>query len=146
METTTSAGATSTPANPPDTKSDPSIGELVGQLSSQTSRLVRDELLLMQRELEKSVKHATIGAGLGGAAGLLGVLGAIALMLAAITALGLVIPLWAAALLVAVLLFAAAGVAALIAKRQVQDVTPAAPRTVESVKDDVREIKEARRA
>ena len=54
---------------------DASIGELMGQLSTQTSRLVRDEMRLAQKELQQSVKHAGIGAGLISAAGLLAVSG-----------------------------------------------------------------------
>ena len=38
------------------------MGELMTQLSSQTSRLVRDEMRLAQKEFVESVKHAGIGA------------------------------------------------------------------------------------
>jgi len=41
-------------------------------------------------------------------------------------------------------LFVAAGVAALVGRRQAQEVTPAAPRTVETVKADIQELKDAR--
>ena len=40
------------------------MGELMTQLSSQTSRLVRDEIRLAQKEFVESAKHAGIGAGL----------------------------------------------------------------------------------
>ena len=40
-----------------------SMGELMTQLSSQTSRLVRDEMRLAQKEFVESAKHAGIGAG-----------------------------------------------------------------------------------
>ncbi|HEY6647960.1 MAG TPA: phage holin family protein, partial [Mycobacterium sp.] len=43
---------------------DPSIGELMGQLSSQVSRLIRDEMRLAEKEFHESAKHAGIGAGL----------------------------------------------------------------------------------
>ena len=39
------------------------MGELMTQLSSQTSRLVRDEMRLAQKEFVESAKHAGIGAG-----------------------------------------------------------------------------------
>ena len=51
------------------------MGELMTQLSSQTSRLVRDEMRLAQKEFVESAKHAGIGAGLFSAAGLLAVFG-----------------------------------------------------------------------
>jgi hypothetical protein len=44
------------------------MGELMTQLSSQTSRLVRDEMRLAQKEFVESAKHAGIGAGLFSAA------------------------------------------------------------------------------
>ena len=130
----------------PEPRADASLGQLLSQFSEQSSRLVRDELRLMQKELEQSVRHAAIGAGLGGAAGLLALLGTVAALAAVVAALALVLPVWAAALIVAVVLFAAAAVAALAGKKQVEEVTPAAPRTVETLKDDVRELKDARHA
>ena len=48
---------------------DPSITELMTQLSSQTSRLVRDEPWLAQKEFSTAAKHAGVGAGLFSRAG-----------------------------------------------------------------------------
>jgi Flp pilus assembly protein TadB len=123
---------------------DPSIGELMGQLSSQVSRLIRDELRLAEKEFHESAKHAGIGAGLFSVAGLLAFFGAAAAIAAAVAALALVLPVWAAALIVGAVLFVAAGVAALAGRKQAQEVTPAAPKTVETVKADIQELKEAR--
>ncbi len=67
---------------------DASIGELMSQLSAQTSRLVRDEMRLAQKELQESAKHAGIGAGLISVAGLLSVLGLATLIAAGVAALG----------------------------------------------------------
>jgi Flp pilus assembly protein TadB len=91
---------------------DASIGELMSQLSAQTSRLVRDEMRLAQKELQRSVKHAGIGAGLISVAGLLALFGLLTLIAAAVAALALVLPVWAAALIVGAVLFASAGIAA----------------------------------
>ncbi len=123
---------------------DASIGELMSQLSAQSSRLVRDEMKLAQKELEQSIKHAGIGAGLISAAGLLAVLGLMTLIAAAVAALALVLPVWAAAVIVAVVLFIAAGIAALLSRKQAAEVTPLAAESVESVKADIKEVKEAR--
>ncbi|MBI2701336.1 MAG: phage holin family protein [Mycobacterium sp.] len=128
-------------ANP---NADASIGELISQLSSQTSRLVRDEMRLAQKELVQSAKHAGAGAGLFGAAGLLAFFGLASLIAAAIAGLAVALPTWAAALIVGAALLAAAGVAALISRKQTKEVTPAAPQTVESVKQDIKEVKDAR--
>jgi Putative Actinobacterial Holin-X, holin superfamily III len=123
---------------------DAPIGELIGQLSAQTSRLVRDEMRLAQKEFQQAAKHAGIGAGLFSGAGLLAFFGFAAMVTAGVAALAIVVPLWAASLIVAAALFVAAGVAALISKRQIAEVSP--PRaTVESVKTDISELKGAAR-
>ena len=122
--------------------SDASVGELMSQLSAQTSRLVRDELRLAQKEFQESAKHAGLGAGLLSAAGLLAFLGLVTVIAAAVAALSLVLLAGAAAVIVAVVLFIIAGIAALISKTQVEEVTPAVPRTAETVKADIQEIKD----
>ncbi|HZQ32470.1 MAG TPA: phage holin family protein [Mycobacterium sp.] len=120
-----------------------SIGELMSQLSAQTSRLVRDEMRLAQKEFQNAAKHAGIGAGLLSTAGLLAFFGATALIGAVVAAIALVLPVWAAAVIVGAALMLAAAVAALVSKRQIGEVSP--PReTVESVKADLNEIKDAR--
>lgn len=123
---------------------DASIGELMSQLSEQTSRLVRDEMKLAQKELQRSVKHAGIGAGLVSAAGLLAVLGLLTLIAAGVAALSLVLPVWAAAVIVAAVLFVVAGIAALLSRRQAAEIAPPPHESVESIKADIQEVKEAR--
>ncbi|MGE0220832.1 phage holin family protein [Mycolicibacterium sp.] len=127
-----------------ETKTEPSVGELLSRLSDQTSRLIRDEMRLAQKELQESAKHAGVGAGLIGAAGLLAVLGLATLIAAAVAALSLVLPVWAAAVIVAAALFVAAGIAALVSRKQVQQVPPPAAVSVDSVKRDIDEVKAAR--
>lgn len=119
-----------------------SVAELVNRLSNQTSRLVRDELKLAQAELQQKGKHAGIGLGVFSGAGLLAFFGVAALVTTAVLALALVLPGWAAALIVAAFLFIAAGIAALVGKKQVQQAAPPPERTVASVKTDVQELKE----
>lgn len=119
---------------------DASVGELMSQLSTQTSRLVRDEMRLAQKEFQQAAKHAGIGAGLLSVAGLLAFFGVATVLTGAIAALALVLPVWAAAVIVGVVLFAAAGVAAVVSKRQIDEVAP--PRqTAENVKKDIDEVK-----
>ena len=68
----------------------------------------------------------------------------VALIATAILALSLALPAWLAALVVTVVVFAAAGVAALVGRRQVQEAAPPVPReTIDSVERDVAEVKEA---
>ena len=121
-----------------------SVSELMSQLSSQTSRLLRDEMRLARKEFVESVTHAGIGAGLFSATGLLAVFGLGSVITVAIGALSLVMPVWAAALIVAVVLFAAAGIAALVSKKQLDQASPTPEMTVANVKQDIHELKDAR--
>ena len=63
-----------------------STGELIGQLTDQFSRLVRDEVRLAQAEVTQKAKRLGIGAGLFGGAGIVAVLGLGALVAAASSA------------------------------------------------------------
>ncbi len=126
------------------TPADPSVGQLMTQLAEQTSRLVRDELQLAQTELKNTAKHAGVGAGLLSGAGVLALFGVGTLITTAIAALDLVLPLWLAALIVTGVLLLAAGVVALLGKKQLQQASPTPERTVANVKRDVQEVQEAR--
>jgi uncharacterized membrane protein YqjE len=124
--------------------SDLSTGQLISQLSEQTSTLVRSELQLAKVELTNSAKHAGLGAGLFSVAGVVAWFGLGTLIATAIIALDLMLPLWAAALIVTLVLFLAAGIAALVGKKQLAQAAPTPERTVENVKLDVQEVKESR--
>lgn len=124
--------------------SDQSTSELVQRASEQITTLVRDELALAKAELAEKGKHAGIGIGLFGGGGVLALYGVGALIATGIIALGLVLPLWLAALIVTVVLFAAAGILALLGKKQVTRAVPPEPKAaIESVKADVDEVKHA---
>jgi uncharacterized membrane protein YqjE len=114
------------------------IGELLTQLSQETTSLVRQELELAKAEMAQKGKQVGVGAGMFGGAGVTAVLGLAALTAAAIAALDAAMPLWLAALIVGLLWLVVAGVLALQGKRKVQAATPPIPeQTQESVKEDV---------
>jgi hypothetical protein len=120
-------------------RTDDSTADLLKDLSEQTTRLVRQELELAKAEVSAKGKRAGIGAGMLGGAGLLGLYAVGALTAAAIAALSLSLATWLAALIVAVIWAAAAGVAALIGKKKVRQAMPPVPQdSVDSVKEDVR--------
>lgn len=122
----------------PTPPTDPSTGQLVSQLSTEISRLVRDELQLAQLEVTGKAKKAGIGVGMFGAAGLVALYGLGVLLAAIVLALALVVDAWLAALIVAVVLFAIAGVAALLGKKQVSEASPPVPRqAMANVKEDI---------
>lgn len=127
----------------PDTEH-ATTGELIARMSEQTSTLIRDEMRLAQAEVSAKAKSAGIGLGMFGAGGLLAFFGFAALIATVILALTLVIPAWASAAIVSLVLFAAAAVVSLVGKKRVEKATPATPeRTVDNVKQDIAEVKEA---
>ena len=124
--------------------SEQSTAELVQRASEQISRLVRDELTLAKAELAEKGKHAGIGAGLFGGAGVLAGYGVGALLATLVIVLDLFLPLWAAALIVTVVLFAVAGVLALLGRNQLRRATPPEPQAaIQNLKADVDEVKQA---
>ena len=126
----------------PRTTTDEPVGALVHRLSEQIPELVRTELRLAQAELAQKGKRAGLGIGMFSLAGLLAFFGAATLIVTAVVALDLVLPLWASCLIVAgVLLLGALG-AALGGRSEIQQATPIAPEvTIANVKDDVSALK-----
>ena len=111
-------------------------------MTQQMSTLVRDEMRLAQAEMTQKGKRAGVGIGLFSAAGLLAFFGLAATITTVILALSLALPAWLSALIVAVVLFAVAGVVALQGKNSVQKATPAKPeQAIEGLKEDVATVK-----
>lgn len=119
-----------------------SVPELVREITSQSAALARKELELAEAELTIKGKRAGLGAGMFGTAGVLGLFGLATLTVAAILALALVVPGWAAALIVAGVYLVLAGITALVGGVELRRATPLAPaQAVQSVRDDVEWIK-----
>lgn len=118
------------------------LGALVHRLTEQIPTLVRSEVRLAQAELTDKGKRAGVGIGVLGAAGMLAHFGLAVLVAAAILALALVLPAWASALVVAAVLFIAAGVAALVGRSRVRTATPPKPElAIEGVRRDLAVMK-----
>src|SRR4051794_5257791 len=114
------------------------IGDLLRQLSEQTTTLVKQELDLAKAEVAEKGKKAGMGAGMFGGAGVSALLGLGALTAAAIAALDTAMPTWLAALVVGVVWLAVAGVLALQGRKRVQKAAPPVPeQATESMKEDV---------
>lgn len=121
-----------------------STADLVSRAATQISTLVRDELALAKIELVSKGKRAGIGGGLFGAAAVLALYGTGAVIALVIVALDLVWPLWLAVLVVAVAVFAAAGLAALVGKQQLKRAAPPVPReAVAGVAADLQTVRAA---
>ncbi|MEU2421026.1 phage holin family protein [Streptomyces sp. NPDC007851] len=120
------------------------MSELVQRASQQLTELVRGELRLAQAEMKEKGRRYGKGGGLFGGAGVVGFLMLQALVAGVIAALALVLPVWAAGLVVTAVLGVIAAVLAMSGKQQVGRAAPPTPeQTVENVKADVATIKES---
>lgn len=104
--------------------SDMTIRDLTGQLSEQMSRLVRQEIALAKAELFADARQAVIGGGLLSGSAVVGHTAWLAMAVAAGAALALVLPVWAAALIVGGVLAAIAGVLALLGRARLRRAAP----------------------
>jgi len=121
---------------------DASLAELGQRLSEQTTRLVQQEVGRAKTELSEKGKKIGAGAGAFSAAGLLGLFGLGVLTAAVILALATAVNAWVAALIVAAVYLAVAGVLALVGKGKVESATPPLPeQAIASSKQDVEEVK-----
>jgi uncharacterized membrane protein YqjE len=118
-----------------------SVGDLLKQLSQETSTLVRKELELARAEVAEKGKQAGVGAGMFGGAGAAGLTALFALTLTAIFALDTFMKGWLAALIVTLVWGAIAGVLALMGRNRMKEATPPAPQTVETVQEDFQWVK-----
>jgi hypothetical protein len=117
---------------------DQSMGELVKELATETSTLVRQELDLAKAEMTERGKRAGKGAGMIAAAAILGLLAAGALTACLIAALDRAMATWLAALIVTVVYGAIAGALAVTGRKQIQEAAPPVPeQAIDSVKEDV---------
>ena len=129
------------------TTDDRSVGDLLKELSEQTSTLVRQELDLAKAEMSEKGKQAGLGAGMFGGAGLFGLLALIALTACLVMALDRAMVDWLAALVVAAAYAAIAGALALQGRNKVREAAPAVPeQTRDTLKEDVEWAKTQRQS
>lgn len=109
-------------------------GEAVKAVAEDASALVRAELELAKAELEQAAKAKAAGAGLLAGAGVMGWLALQGLLVTVALVLALVLPGWAAALVVSLVLLAGGVVLGLVGKRLL-----ATPVSLDTTKDNVQE-------
>jgi uncharacterized membrane protein YqjE len=118
-------------------KSEPSLGELFSDLTRETKQLVTNEIQLAKLELKENATRMGKGAALIGVAAVLLFAANLAVLAALVALLSTFMPVWAAAITVALLF----GVVALVlVKKGINIVKQSqlAPReTIESVRKDV---------
>ena len=119
------------------------IGELLGEFASETTTLMSQEIELARAEIAVQAKQAGKGAGLFGAAAVIGLAALGALTACAIIALALVVDGWLAALIVGGALLLVAGILALAGRSKMRKVAPPVPeRAIGGMKRDIATVQE----
>jgi hypothetical protein len=98
----------------------PSLVHLAKNLVSDAVRLARVEVDLVKARFSKALKRAGIGAGLVAGGAVMAFLGIVGVLVAIGLALGLVLPAWAAALVVAGTLIGAGAATAVLGRNELQ--------------------------
>jgi uncharacterized membrane protein YqjE len=134
----TSTGAPTGSAEPDPTRQadERSLGEIVSDVTSDLSTLVRQELDLAKSELKQEATRAGKGAGMLAGAGIAGHLVLVFASLALMFLLDDWMPLELAALITAVLWLAVAGALAMNGRAQLKKTNPTLPETQRSLKED----------
>lgn len=110
-----------------------SLGDLLAEVSSDVSTLMRQEVELAKAEVRQTAIRAGKGAGMYGAAGVAGLLTALFLSIAVWWGLGYLVGNAWSAVIVAVIWAIVATVLALLGKREFDSVD-GMPKTVDSIK------------
>jgi uncharacterized membrane protein YqjE len=131
-----------TVATPSETRTDAlhdrPVGELLKQLSNETTTLVRQELELAKAEVREKAGKAGPGFGMWGGAGVTAFLALGSLTAFLILALDGAMPNWLAALIVGLIWAAIAGFLYFRGKKRLQEAGPPIPeQTIETVKEDL---------
>ncbi len=130
-----------TPQTPPGELR--SLGQLVNDLSENTSRLVRAEIDLVKAQISDRAKKAGAGGGLLAGAAVLACYAVGVLITAAVLGLAVALPAWAAALIVFGALLLVIGGLVLVGVRLLKKSSlPPEPNPVTNVRDDIAAVKE----
>ena len=126
------------------TRDDESIGHLIGEVAGDVSKLFRQEVALARAELKEEASKAAKAGGMLAGAGFAGYMVAVLLSLALVFALGAVMPLGWAALIVAVVWAVAGGVLYAAGRKRMTDVDPVPRQTVETLREDAQWVRDQR--
>ena len=129
---------------PSQSETDPaetSIGELIGEISDDLSKLFRQEVELAKAEIKQEATKAGKAAGMLGSAGFAGYLAVVLLSFAVVFGLANVMdPGWAA-LIVAIVWAIIGAVLYASGRSKLKTVDPMPRRTVDTIKEDAQWLK-----
>lgn len=114
---------------------DQSLGDLIGTLTEDMSRLLRQEVALARAETKREVTAAGRGLGMLGAAGAVVLVGLIMLSIAGAQTLTEWVDSRLAYLIVAVVWFVLGGILLAVGRGQLREVSPVAERTKETLRE-----------
>lgn len=119
-----------------------SLFQLIGDIPTLVTELVKGEIDQLKAEMIVKVKALGIGGGILAGAALILLFMVGVLLTAAVLGLATVMPGWLAALLVALVLLIVAAIVGFIGYRKLKGGLPPVPqRTIESVKKDIDTVK-----
>ena len=118
-----------------------SLGEMIGNISNDLSRLFRQEVELAKAELKQEATKAGKAGGMLGAAGFAGYMVIVLLSFALVAALANVMDWGWAALIVAVIWAVIGAVLYANGRKKLKTVDPVPRRTVDTIKEDAQWLK-----
>jgi VIT1/CCC1 family predicted Fe2+/Mn2+ transporter len=134
-------GATATRRRRPVFGPEPTIGtsEAFKQVAEDASALVKAEINLAKAEVMEGVKAKATGAGMFAAAGVMGLVGAVFLLVTAFFLLSEVagLPGWASALILAGVFLLIAGILALVGRKTIASKDISVETTKRNVEEDI---------
>lgn len=136
-------GSSALRTSPEHLRDERTIGQLVADINSEVSGLVRAEIELAKAELKQDATRGGIGAGLLAGAAVFGLIGF--LLLCVTGAYGLVqlgLPVWAGFGIVTLVLFVIAGILALIGRAKLQKIS-GPQETISTTKGSIEQVKAA---
>jgi uncharacterized membrane protein YqjE len=116
---------------------DKSLGDLLGQLTTDFSDLVSTQVALAKTEIKEEVARAGKGAGMLGGGAFAGYLAVLLLSFAAAWGLDAVMPTGWAFFIVGLVWAVVAAVLVMSGRKQLSAVQPVPPNTKQSLKEDV---------
>lgn len=120
-----------------------SIGQLVSDVSTDLTQIVRGEVELAKAEIKADLQHAGKGAGMFAGAGVFAAYGFGLLLLGLAGVIAIWLSWWAGLLIVAAVLFIVAAVLALIGKKAMSKVKGKPEKTIGNAQQTVEVLKQA---
>ena len=130
--------ASATATSPPPPRPKRPLGAVITSAIDGTRTLVRKQVELAKIEMTEAVAVRAKGAGMFAGAGVMALFALGFVAAAGSVALALVLPAWAANLIVAAVFVAIAGVLALIGRNDIRNAPTTPEQTQETLKEDAR--------